>query len=309
MIITENLIQNRLKICSRTSFCSVISVIIIFLFSVQNSYSQITNYDEPRRGSIYFSLGYGAEFYNSSKIHIIQDALKNNYTILDVIGKDNGGPNTNFSLSSLNFRFGYYFNYNQNSGIELSYDPCKYFLPDNQSVHISGTKNNIHVDELAMFSKALGNYYYLDNGGGIIQFNFSGRYGIYRKISYNFALDLIGKAGIGAITPNVDNSLDGKQNSAGTQLGGINFGLETGIRWVSHRHYCIELTYKYNYAMLSNLKIYEGWASQNISAGSLALRATLFLPTTKHNPLFDQGWSHRKRITHERSMYLIDAQY
>ena len=189
MKFTENLIQNRLPACVKILSFSTIIPILILICTTKTSFAQITNYDEARRGSVYFSLGYGAEFYNSSKIHVIQDALKNNYTILDVTGKDNGGPNTNFSLSSLNFRFGYYFNYNQNSGIELSYDPCKYFIPDNQSVHISGTKNNVHVDELAMFSKALGNYYYLNNGAGIIQFNFSGRYGIYRKISYNFALD------------------------------------------------------------------------------------------------------------------------
>jgi hypothetical protein len=109
--------------------------------------------------------------------------------------------------------------------------------------------------------------------------------------------------------PNVNTSINGQPDNSGTQLGGFNMGIEAGARWISHRHFTLDLTYKYCYAMLSNLKVYDGWASQNIGGGAVVLSAGVMLPTTKNNPLFDKGWAHRKKITHSRPMYLIDSKY
>ena len=274
----------------------------------KNLFAQVQNYDEIKRGSVYFSVGYDFQFIKNSSIHIQQDALNNDYTLNNVQMQDNGG-NSGFSPSMLNYRLGYYFNYNQNEGIEISLDPCKYYAIDNQNIHISGMKSGQTVDATMVFSKASGNYYYMSNGLGKIQVNFTGRYGIYRKVSYNFALDLVGKAGLGAIMPTVDNSLEHLKNNGDFQLGGFNFGAEVGIRWISHRHFFLEFDYKYNYAMLSNIQVYDGWASQNISSGSLVMSLGIFLPTSKGNPLFDKGWAHRRRIINVRPMYMIDAQY
>ncbi len=285
----------------------MLAVVCLCLLATEAG-AQVQNYDETHRGSVYFNVGEEIQFYNASKIHIQQDALNNNYNLNNVKGVDNGAGIA-FSPAQLSYRLGYYFNYNQDEGIELSFDPCKYYIQDNQSVSVSGTKSGSHVESSVLFSKSTGNYYYLSNGLGKIMFNFTGRYGVYRKESYNFAIDLLGKAGVGVVMPNVSTSFDNQQKPSGTQLGGFNMGIEMGARWISHRHFTLDLTYKFSYAMLSNLKVYDGWASQNISGGAVVLAAGVFLPTTKNNPLFDKGWAHRKRITHTRPMYLIDSQY
>ena len=278
------------------------------IFSVTITRAQIQNYDEPKRGSVYFSLGYDVQFFKASNITIKQESLNNSYTLQNV-----NATNTNsvsaFSPTSLNYKFGYYFNYNQDAGIELSYSPCQYFVTDGQKLTASGTIAGAKPTGTQLFSKTAGNYYYLYGGAGNIMINGSGRYGIYRKESYKFAVDFIAKAGVGALLPKVQNSLDGHTSNVGMELAGIDFGIETGLRWISHRFYTVELVYKYRYAFLSNIQVYEGWASQNIGSGALALNVGVLLPTTKHNPLFDLGYAHRKRINHERHMYLIDTKY
>jgi hypothetical protein len=270
--------------------------------------AQIQNYDEPKRGSVYFSVGYDLQFFNASNITIKQESLNNSYVIDNAKATDANAVSA-FSPMRLNYKFGYYFNYNQDAGIELSYSPCQYFVTDGQKLDVSGTIGGAKAHSPMTFSKAAGDYYYLYGGAGNIMVNASGRYGIYRKESYNFAVDFIAKAGVGALMPKVQNSLDGQTNTAGVELAGMNIGIETGLRWISHRYYTVELVYKYRYAFLSNIQVYDGWASQNVGSGALALNVGVLLPTTKHNPLFEKGYAHRKRITHERHMYLIDTKY
>ena len=289
-------------------FSMILTTLLLGIWASNNSFGQIQNYDETPRGSVYFGIGYEMQFYSNSKIHVQQDGLFNNYDLVKAVGLDHG-TGLPFSPTQLSYRLGYYFNYSQDEGIELSLDPCRYYLQDNQSVALSGTKNGLPVSGTQLFSKSAGNYYYLGNGLGRIMLNYSGRFGVYRKESYNFAIDVIGKAGLGVVMPDVSNSLDNNKNSPSVQFAGVNFGAEIGVRWISHRHYTLDLTYKYNYAMLNNIKVYEGTASQSISSGAVALHLGVFLPTTKANPLFDKGWAHRKRITHTRPMYLIDSKY
>jgi len=279
------------------------------VFAPIKSYSQIQNYDEKPRGSIYFGIGYQMQFYSNADIKVKQDALNNNYTLKNVTALDNGA-NVPFSPMQLNFRVGYFFNYNQDEGFELSIDPCKYFVQDGEKAQLHGTVAGVNENNGSLlFSKSAGTYYYLYNGLGKVMFNYVGRFGLYRKESYNFALDIIYKGGLGLMMPKVENSLDGHKNASGLEMAGINFGVEPGLRWISHRHFILDLTYKYNYGILGNLKVYEGTASQNISSGAIILSLGVFLPTTKLNPLFDKGWAHRKRINHTRPMYMIDSQY
>ena len=309
----HKIIQQLHKVFSRRTigfpiFSLKLIILALAFLSPLFATAQVQNYDETHRGSIYFNVGYELQFYNASKIHIQQDPLNNNYDLKNVNGVDNGAGLA-FSPAQLSYRIGYIFNYNQNEGIELSFDPIKYYIQDNQNISLSGTKSGTHVDGNVLFGKSVGNYYYLSNGLGKIMVNFTGRFGVYRKESYNFAVDLLGKAGIGVVMPNVSTSFDNEVKPSGTQLGGFNMGIEMGARWVSHRLVTVDLTYKFSYAMLSNLKIYDGWASQNISGGAIVLSAGFIIPTTKNNPMFDKGWAHRKRITHTRAMYLIDSQY
>ena len=61
-----------------------LAALLFFLFLHTASYAQIQNYDETKRGSIYFNVGYQFQFFGKGKIHIKQDALKNDYNLQSV---------------------------------------------------------------------------------------------------------------------------------------------------------------------------------------------------------------------------------
>ena len=52
-----------------------------------NSMAQNTDY-LGKKGQLYFSWGYNKEWYTQSNIHVRQEALGNDYTFKNVIGKD-----------------------------------------------------------------------------------------------------------------------------------------------------------------------------------------------------------------------------
>ena len=243
-------------------------------------------------GSIYFSWGYNKEWYTNSTLSVKQSSLGNDYQFLHVTAHDHPGWDEGLfskalSIPQYNYRLGYYFNDKQDLAIEINFDHTKYLIADGQSVHMVGTQNNTHVDQQVPFSQANGFYYYLNNGANFLLFNFVKKYPLYKAKNNHFKLDITGKAGIGPVIPHVQNSLFGQINNQGFQFGGWNTGLETALRATFMRYGYIEFAQKVDYARYSNLVVYEGTAKQNFGTYELILSIGFILPTTKHNPMFE----------------------
>ncbi len=243
-------------------------------------------------GSVYASWGYNTEWYTKSTVHVKQGELGNDYRLEDVKGHDHRGWDEKsifrqpITIPQYNYRLGYYFNEKQDLAIELNFDHTKYIIQDGQTMKLKGAFGARSVDTNIVFSQATGSYYYLNNGANFFLFNIVKRVGVYKAKSRNLLIDLTGKAGIGPVIPHVQNSLFGKANDMGFQLGGWNTGLETALRITVMKYAYIEFAQKVDYARYSNLKVYSGRARQSFGCYELILSAGVTLPTTRNNPMF-----------------------
>jgi hypothetical protein len=247
-----------------------------------------------RAGAVYLSWGYNQEWYTNSTVHVKQDALGNNYDLVQVNGHDHKGWNNKsifrqpVTIPQYNYRIGYYFNEKQDLGLEINFDHTKYIIADNQRVRVKGKLNNVNVDDSILFSEQNGFYYFLNNGANFFLLNLVKRFELYD--SRSLAVDLVGKIGVGPVIPHVENRLFGVANDPHFQFGGWNTGLETALRVTVMRYGFIELSQKVDYARYSGLRLASGGtASQAFGTYELILSAGFILPTTKNNPLFTKG--------------------
>jgi hypothetical protein len=266
-----------------------------------------TTEKEPKKkrrpGSLYLSWGYNQEWYTKSTVHVKQDALGNDYDMVQVNGNDHKGWNNKsifrqpVTIPQYNYRIGYYFNKKQDMGIEINFDHTKYIITDNQYVHVKGKLNNRTVDSNVLFAETRGFYYFLNNGANFFLFNFVKRFELYNsRLLY---IDMIGKVGVGPVIPHVENRLFDVPNNPHFQFGGWNTGLESALR-VTVKHYVfLEISQKVDYARYSNLKVAAGGtAKQDFGTYELILSAGFIVPTRnkRDNPLFTH-----KNIINRRS--------
>jgi hypothetical protein len=262
-----------------------LSLVAGFTVSAQNA-------TRPKKhGSVYFSWGYNTAWYTKSTVGIKQASLGNDYEMVKVNGHDNKGWNyrllkQELTIPQYNYRLGYYFNSKQDLAIEINFDHVKYIIEDNQQVRLNGKLNNLPVDQNITFSRQNGFFYYLNNGANFLLFNLVKRKNLYSTNDRKLYVDFTGKAGIGPVIPHVENSLFGKKNDKGFQIGGWNAGVETALRVTFMRYAYLEFAQKVDYARYSNLKVYEGRARQSFGTYELVLSLGAILPTSKNNPLF-----------------------
>jgi hypothetical protein len=282
--------------------------VCFFMANIFQGFAQVMNWQENHRGSFYLSIGYGFTGFGASSIHITQSIHNSDYTLNNVAGSDIGDGDFMASPNRLRFNLGYYFNHNQNDGIELSYDPCKYFVNDNQKLQATGTLNGMPVSAPVVFSSASGDKYNL-SGGSIIMVNLVKRFGVYRKITHKCAIDILLKAGVGPVMPSAKYSYNDANYAPVSSFAGINFGGSLTGRLILYKHIIMDLTYKVGYAQLSNISINDGTASQTLLSNDVSLCLGYAFPITRYNPLFANGWPHHREIKKPKPMYKKEEDY
>ncbi len=247
------------------------------------AFAQIRHKPDGHRGSLYFTVGYNKPTYSKSTVHIEQKTLGNSYDLLKVKA-DNQNKTGSLDPLALNIRIGYYFDYFQLWGVELSYDPLNYHIADMQTLQMKGTVNNVAgVDAKQVFSEKAGNYYYM-GGANMIGLNLVRRYDLWPRVRKSVGVDAIGRIGGGPLMPSLETSFNGKTfKDPQFQMRGWNFGIETALRFTIKHHLYLELSQKYNYAMYSDMKIFSGTAKQNIGAYQLIGSLGYTIKTTKRN--------------------------
>jgi hypothetical protein len=229
-----------------------------------------------RKGEIYFSWGYNAEWYTKSTLKINQPELNNHYSFKNIRGHDHKGWDDGLfskalSIPQYNYRLGYFFNNKQDLGVEINFDHTKFIFGDQQA-DVKGTLHGRSVDTAVYFSSPNGFYYYLNNGANFLLFNIVKRWHWYTNKQENIKLDAIGKAGIGPVIPHVQNKFFGDpENNPGFQLGGWNTGVEGALRSTFYKHVYLEFAGKLDYARYSGLKIYKGTAKHAFGTAEVIL--------------------------------------
>jgi hypothetical protein len=144
-----------IKSVLRSSF---VCLILVFLFSI-NGFAKdgdTTTTKKKRKGELYYSWGYNAEWYTKSNIHIQQPTLGNDYTYEGVQGHDHPGWNQQnifnegITIPQWSMRIGYFFGDAKDYGIELNYDHAKYIF-EGQQTHLVGKLEGTQTDTSFMF--------------------------------------------------------------------------------------------------------------------------------------------------------------
>lgn len=271
--------------------------LLVSALAVDRVVAQEKEEKKQRHGSFYLSWGYNTEWYTRSTVSIKQPSLGNDYKLIKVKAEDHPGWdegifNMALTIPQYNYRIGYYFNEKQDLAFEINFDHTKYIISD-QVVDIKGTINNSPVDGKIDWNEKNGFHYFLNNGANFLLFNIVKRVGLYSTRDRNFYLDLTGKAGVGPVIPHVQNSLFGKTNDQGFQIGGWNTGIETALRATVLKYGYIEFSQKVDYARYSNLRVYQGRARQAFGCYELILSAGAIIPRSKNNPLFTGVEKHK----------------
>lgn len=241
---------------------------------------------KERKGELYFSWGYNKEWYTNSNVKVNQPSLNSNYTLSSVhshdhIGWDQGIFSIPISIPQYNYRLGYFFNKKKGLAFEINFDHTKHIITDGQNIRLSGILNGKQTDSTINFSEGNGFYYYLNNGANFLLFNIVKRWNWSEGKTGNVKIDALGKAGIGPLIPHVQNSLFGKANEPGFQIGGWNMGVEAAIRATFYKYVYLEFSNKLDYARYSNLKVYQGTARQAFGTYELVLSLGFTIPAGK----------------------------
>ncbi len=265
-------------------FLQIVALLLLLIPSTLNAQSKKEK--KERRGEFYFSWGYNKEWYTNSNVRVNQPSLNNNYTLKNVtshdnVGWDQGIFNVPLSIPQYNYRIGYFFNKKEGLAFEINFDHTKHILTDGQTARLVGVLGGRVVDTSILFANTNGFNYYLNNGANFLLFNIVKRWKWYESKRENFKLDFLGKAGIGPVIPHVENTLFGKANQDGFQLGGWNIGTETALRGTFYKHIYLEFAQKLDYARYSGLKVYEGKAKEAFLSYQLILSLGYTFPMGK----------------------------
>ncbi len=235
--------------------------------------------------SFYFSVGTNKASYSPSTIHVSQSELGNSYDLVHV--KADNKTHAPFSIYQLNYRLGYYCNYEQTLGIEFNYDPVNYHVKDGQNVTLSGMVNGIPKVNRTINFSAKNGYLYKYDGANLMLLNIVKRIDVYHTNNKKIRVDAILKGGVGPVMPHVQNSLplDAFDNPQ-LEWGGWNAGFETAVRVSIYKYGFVEVAGKYDYAEFSGINTYQGTTSQKLSTYEGIASIGVAIPTRKHNPLF-----------------------
>lgn len=254
----------------------------MLLYAQEKTVISQAKHKQYKKEKYYFSWGYNSESYTKSDIHVSQPSLHNDYTLVQVQGRDHEGWNDGIfnkqlSIPQYNYRLGYFFNEAKGWAFEINFDHTKFLVQELQNVHLKGTLSGEKADTMINFSAANGFYYYLNNGANFLLFNIVKRWHWTQNHSGTIKVDVLAKAGIGPVVPHVENSFFGKENSPHFQVGGWNTGVEGTVKVTFYNTMFLEFCNKVDYARYSHLSIYEGTVHQAFGTYEMILNLGVVL--------------------------------
>jgi hypothetical protein len=166
----------------------------------------------------------------------------------------------------------------KNFAVEFSLDHSKYNTNLNQTARVSGTINNLPVDQNMVLDQQTFDYVH-HNGLNHIMMNAVWLHHLYGPKQKAGDLESISRIGAGFLLPHSENTIFGNVNQVGPKWGkssccfgrsdwwqllGWTAGVEVGVRYRATESVYLELTAKEAYGILSRVPVYQGSADQEI---------------------------------------------
>lgn len=247
-----------------TPFCRLVTLIAIMAVPLFAG-AQKNKETKTTKGIIYFSFGTQRIFYTPSDIRIRRSNEPSfDLTLYHVKAKDEGGLKWE-TAPQFSYTVGYYF-VKKNFGIEYQYDHIKYFVTQNQAVHLKGTINGIFYDQDTTLVK---DFFQLEHsdGANYAMVNFVKWFPLHAFKNENLSLDILAKAGAGVVNPKTNSTIMGIRRDDRYHISGYVTGLEGGLRFRFFKHVFVTGTFKGTYANYNHFLIAGGRGSQKWFAG------------------------------------------
>lgn len=223
---------------------------------------------KEKKGTFYLALGSHRIFYTPSNIHFVRGAGNPSFDfkLFNVKAHDEGGLRWT-TAPEFSYTVGYYFNH-KNFGIEYQYDHIKYFVQQNQKVHMRGTINGRYFDQDTLITPDFVQMEHSD-GGNYAMVNVVKWWPLsFRKNQKSF-IDLMAKGGIGVVNPKTNTTIMGNHRDDRYHISGYIIGVETGVRIHFLKHFFVTGSFKGVFANYNQFLIANGTGQQKFVSGAM----------------------------------------
>ena len=250
-------------------------VISVFSFCIQTQ-AQQTNSINTKKGVLYFAFGSHRIFYTPSTIRFVRGSNPSfDFTLEKVKAQDEGGLKFE-TAPQFTYTVGYYFK-NKNFGIEYQYDHIKYFVKQNQVVHMTGTIENKSYNQDTTITADFVKMEHSD-GGNYAMLNFVKWANLISNKEKEPMLQLIMKAGAGVGIPKTNTTIMGNHRDDRYHVSGYIVGIESGLRYSFWKYAFVSGTFKGVYANYNHFLIAGGYGSQKWFSAQLIYMLGLQFP-------------------------------
>lgn len=212
------------------------------------------------KGILYFAIGTQRIFYGLSDIRLRgQTNHSFDFILFHVKGKDEGGFKWD-TAPQFSYTVGYYFR-NKKFGLEYQYDHIKYFVTQNQKVHVKGTIDDHLYDKDTVLTKDFVQLEHSD-GANYAMLNFVKWFPLNVFKKQKLVLDVLAKGGAGIVNPKTNSTVMGNHRDDHYHVSGYVVGVEGGLRLNFLNYVFVTGTLKETFADYNDFLIAGGKGSQ-----------------------------------------------
>ena len=242
-----------------------LTILIVFAaLSLQLEGQKAQPGSKNKKGVFYFAFGSHRIFYTPSTIHVIRTSDSFfDFKLMKVSGRDEGGLKFD-EAPQFSYTIGYYFT-NAKLGIEYQYDHIKYFVRQNQVVHVKGNIGSEQFDQDTLVNP---DFFQLEHSDG-------GNYAMVNLVRWlpltgsttKVTLDLMLKAGIGLVNPKTNSTILGQHRDDRYHISGYVLGVESGLRLHIGKYFFATGSFKGAWANYTHFLIWNGYGKQQWFSG------------------------------------------
>jgi hypothetical protein len=241
-----------------------VSGLLLCALSVVYANGQNKDKKKEKNGLFYIAVGSNRIWYSPSNIHVIrQPATSFDFTLSKVKAKDEGGLIFD-TAPQFTYTIGYY-SKKWKFGIEYQLDHGKYFVTQDQRVHLKGTIGGVFYDK----DTTLGvNFFKMEHSDGANH----GFINIVKLISLSKKQTLIYpewliKGGLGLANPKTNTTINGIHRDDKYHISGYVIAIESGIRLHIGKYFFANASLKTSYANYTHFLIAGGYGKQHWFSG------------------------------------------
>jgi hypothetical protein len=221
---------------------------------------------KEKKGIFYFGVGSHRIFFTPSTIQVIRKSDPFfDFALAKVRAADEGRLRFD-EMPQYSYALGYYFKRGR-FGVEYQFDHIKYFVRQNQVVHLKGTISDKQYNQDTVLNPV---FFQLEHSDG-------GNYAMINLVkciplcpSQNKIIpELMIKGGAGLVVPKTNSTILGNHRDDRYHVSGYIIGLESGIRFRILQYLFLSISVKGAFANYDHFLIAGGYGKQKWFSGQV----------------------------------------